>query len=180
MFAFLGSPIFWSFLVLLVVQLCATGRTARTFRRVEELEGRIKQLEHFNEEVVENLEQQLQVKDVAPAAAESKELERRTGASLRILKHLTTSRRELDGAWKLLLHIGDGDSSDTVTKCHAIEQTTGAVIFGVLALQQAIEHFMREFEFVRNLGDDAGYLRFPGFIEHFRELDKNKLPDIHS
>ncbi len=183
---FLASPVFWSFFVLLVVQLLATGRAARTFRRVEQLEERIATIEGFGDELVARLEKE----QLAPVAGDATaadptivlpEVERRTEATRRIVQDLTTSRRELDAAWKLLLHIGDADPSDTVAKCQAIEQTTGAVIFGVLALHHVTEHFLREFQGVRDFGN-AGYLRFPGLFDYFREIDRtnDKLPEVHS
>lgn len=198
MSTFLSSPSFWSSIFTFLVALYFSFLAGRAMLRCEQLAKRVQVLEHFNEDIVEQVELQLAAKRLRPingdvSEAQSSleaicsdlekfgsvqpmqpighcanngdeaELARRTVAADRILKDLDHSYSELDKAWEAIRV-----SNPTERNLEHIRQTLGALTFGLLALHDVVAQFMCELSFMRDSGTH-GYLRFPGFSEHFRK-----------
>lgn len=199
MFKFLSDPVFCSSIFTFLVVLYFSFLSGRAILRCEQLAKRVQVLEHFNEDILEQVELQLAAKrlrpingDMSEAQAsleaicanleefgsvepmqpighyatngDQAELARRTVAADRILKDLVHSRSELDKAWEAIRA-----SNPTERNLKHIRQTLGAITFGLLALHDVVTQFMCEFSFVRDHGAGSGYLKFPGFAEHFRK-----------
>lgn len=198
MFTFLSSPVFWSSIFTFLIALYFSFLAGRALLRCEQLAKRVQVLEDFNEDIAEQVELQLAAKGLHPingdvSEAQSSleaicsdlekfgsvqpighratndsetELARRTVVADRILKDLVHSRSELDKAWEHLIE--NGAATDVQVELAEARQTIGSAVFGLLALHHAVAWFMREFSFVRDHGP-SGYLKFPGFGEHFRK-----------